>query len=64
MKEVGGELGPGTSTLFVLAKPSPRRAEILGRLRPFGGTLATSTMSPSDEWELRAAYEQTKRKST
>lgn len=59
MKEIGHELKPGGSALFVLGKRSPEHREtIVERLRPLGGTMAYSSLSPSDEQEPSDAYRQ------
>lgn len=56
MKEMGRELVPGTSALFVLVRQStPDR--VLPELRELGGRVLTTSLSIEDEARLREALE-------
>lgn len=55
MKEVGRALTPGTSALFVLARPTPHRDEVLRRLQPLGGRIVQSDLDPAVEQAVGAA---------
>ena len=56
MKDMGNELKPGTSALFVLVRQStPDR--VLPELRELGGKVFTTSLSKDDERKLREALE-------
>ena len=56
MKDMGNELRPGTSALFVLVRKStPDR--VLPELRELGGRVFTTSLSKNDERRLREALE-------
>lgn len=56
MKDMGNELRPGTSALFVLVRRStPDR--VLPELRELGGKVFTTSLSKEDERKLREALE-------
>ena len=56
MKDMGNELQPGTSALFVLVRKStPDR--VLPELRELGGKVFTTSLSKEDEQRLRDALE-------
>ena len=56
MKDMGNELKPGTSALFVLVRKStPDR--VLPELRELGGKVFTTSLSRENEQKLRGALE-------
>ena len=56
MKDMGNELQPGTSALFVLVRQStPDR--VLPELRELGGKVFTTSLSRDDEQKLREALQ-------
>ena len=56
MKDMGQELRPGTSALFVLVRKSTPD-KVLPELRELGGRVFTTSLSQEDERRLREALE-------
>ncbi|MHC4758868.1 MAG: DUF1269 domain-containing protein [Planctomycetota bacterium] len=61
MKELGANMHPNSSTLFVLIrKITPDK--VLEEIRPFGGKLLRTSLSHEDEAKLQAALDAAKEK--
>ena len=52
LRQVGRELKPGTSALFVLAHEAVPRGALAKRLQPLGGQVIRTTLSPATTDEL------------
>ena len=52
LKQVGKELTPGTSALFVLAHEAVPRGALANRLQPLGGHVIRTTLDPDTAEEL------------
>ena len=54
IKQVASKVVPGTSALFLLVH-SAQRKKVIEALKPYGGELIQSSLSPKQEAELREA---------
>jgi len=54
IKRVSEEVVPGTSALFLVTHDA-QREKVIDRLKPFGGELIQSSLSPKEEAELKEA---------
>jgi uncharacterized membrane protein len=57
IKEVGNSIQPGTSALFVLVQQATVD-KVVEQLKPFGGTIARTSLSTENEAKLKAAFGQ------
>jgi uncharacterized membrane protein len=57
MKKIGQTLAPCTSALFVLVREAAHPETVVKRLRPLGGKVAYTTLTPEAEKELSEAFE-------
>jgi uncharacterized membrane protein len=54
IKKVSEKVKPGTSALFLLVHGA-QKEKVINALKPFGGELIQSSLSPAQETELKAA---------
>jgi uncharacterized membrane protein len=54
VKDLGGNMSPGSSVIFVLLR-NATPAEIMPRITKYGGTVVHSSLAPDAEQRLRAA---------
>jgi uncharacterized membrane protein len=57
MKKIGHTLTPCTSALFILVRESAHPEAVVERLRPLGGKVAFTTLTPEAEKALTEAFE-------
>ena len=55
IKRVSNEVSPGSSALFLLVH-DVQREKVIDALKPFGGQLIESSLSPEQENELKEAF--------
>jgi len=57
IKEVGNSIQPGTSAIFLLVEQATVD-KVVEQLKPFGGTIARTSLSRENEAKLKAAFGQ------